>query len=118
MGRPKLNNYQFYTFVNVNNEIDINFVGSTANIASRWEYYKRNVNNPTTSKYNSRIMTTIREYGGINEFKMVLLGSKDNISLNDSYIIEEKYRQQIKIELHRRNSLMCEEIDKYLNIFK
>jgi len=63
-------------------------------------------------------MTTIREYGGINEFKMVLLGSKDNISLNDSYIIEEKYRQQIKIELHRRNSLMCEEIDKYLNIFK
>ena len=99
MGRPKLNNYTFYKFVNINSEVQMYFVGFTANLKARIDYYKRNINNPTNAVYNNKLNSTIRKYGGINEFQIIELGTSTQITLPESRIIEDKYRTDLKIEL-------------------
>ena len=99
MGRPTTNNYTFYKFVNVNNSVQMYYVGSTANMKSKCYYYRQNIHNPTNSTYNSKLFTTIREYGGIKEFVIVELGKAYNITLPQSRLIEDEYRNKLKIEI-------------------
>ena len=89
MGRPKLNDYTFYKFVNINSEVKMYFVGSTANLKARIDYYKRNNN----------LNSTIRKYGGMKEFQVLPLGTSTQITLPESRIIEDKYRTALKLEL-------------------
>jgi len=102
MGRPRTNDYIFYKFVNINSDIEMYFVGSTANIKAKCDYYKRNIHNPTNSTYNSKLLTTIREHCGISEFVMVELGKAYNITLPQSRILEDEYRTKLKIEIDTR----------------
>ena len=90
MGRPKLNDYTFYKFVNINSDVKMYFVGSTANLKARIDYYKRNINN---------LNSTIRKYGGLKEFQVIPLGTSKQITLPESRIIEDKYRTALKLEL-------------------
>lgn len=113
MGRPKLNDYTFYKFVNINSEVKMYFVGSTANLKARIDYYKRNVNNPTNSVYNNNLNTTIRFYGGMNEFQVIPLGTSKQITLPESRIIEDTYRTKLKDQLdnHTSNSTYNQSIN-------
>ena len=99
MGRPKLNDYTFYKFVNINSEVKMYFVGSTANLKARIDYYKRNINNPTNAIYNNNLNSTIRKYGGMKEFQVLPLGTSTQITLPESRIMEDKYRTALKLEL-------------------
>ena len=99
MGRPKLNDYTFYKFVNINSDVKMYFVGSTANLKARIDYYKRNINNPTNAIYNNNLNSTIRKYGGLKEFQVIPLGTSTQITLPESRIIEDKYRTALKLEL-------------------
>tara|TARA_R110000737_G_scaffold179724_3_gene203792 strand:+ start:23 stop:409 length:387 start_codon:yes stop_codon:yes gene_type:complete len=112
MPRPKLNDYIFYKFVNINGDVNMYFVGSTANLKSRSSYYRRNINNPTNSTYNSKLFTTIREHGGLDEFKLLQIGSAEQITLQQSYTLEDAYRNKLKFEIdsndlaqHRTNQI-------------
>jgi len=104
MPRPAINDYIFYKIVNINGDCELCYIGSTADFKSRRFNHKTVCNNVNDRSYNSKIYTTIREYGGWDEFKMVEVGRRDQITLAQAHIIEEHYRVELNANL---NSQRC-----------
>jgi len=96
MPRPAINDYTFYKIVNVNGDCEMVYVGSSCNMKHRRNTHKSNCNNPKSKNYNLKVYKTIREHGGWDEFKIVELGSAEQITLTESLVIEETYRIELK----------------------
>jgi len=96
MPKNKINDYTFYKIVNVNADVNLSYVGSTVNMKERSRCHKSVCNNPNSPKHNSKLYKTIREHGGWGEFKMIPIGTAEQLTLTESQIIEEKYRVELK----------------------
>tara|TARA_R110002096_G_scaffold86430_1_gene198866 strand:- start:8 stop:586 length:579 start_codon:yes stop_codon:yes gene_type:complete len=116
MPRPAINDYTFYKIVNINGDIDLCYVGSTANFKQRQIGHKYDCNNVNGVKYNRNVYKTIRKHGGWEEFKMVEVGYAEQLTSSQARVIEERYRVELKAEL---NSIKCfntpEEKKEYLD---
>tara|TARA_R110001632_G_scaffold28157_2_gene75218 strand:+ start:36 stop:740 length:705 start_codon:yes stop_codon:yes gene_type:complete len=104
MPRPGINDYTFYKIVNINGDVEMCYVGSTANFKQRKINHRYNTSYKKGVKYNSKLYTTIREHGGWEEFKMVEVGYAEQVSFTQARVIEERYRVELKAEL---NTLKC-----------
>ncbi len=71
-------NYVFYKICS--DDCDETYVGSTANFKSRKTEHKRSCNNENRKSYNFKIYQAIRANGGWDNFKMIQIGTKDNIT--------------------------------------
>jgi len=109
MPRPGINDYTFYKIVNINGDIDLCYVGSTANFKQRKQRHRHNCNNENSGGYNRKLYKTIREHGGWEEFKLVEVGYTEQLTSTQAHIIEEGYRITLKAEL---NMIKCFRTDE------
>jgi len=112
MPKNKINDYTFYKIVNVNGDVNLSYVGSTVNMIQRTRNHKSNCNNPNSAKYNLKVYKTIREHGGWDEFKMIPIGTAEQLTLTEAHIIEETYRVELCAELNSHKCFRTSEEDK------
>ena len=104
MPRPAINDYTFYKIVNVNGDCELCYVGSSCDMKQRRRSHKFNCNNPNSNRHNLKVYKTIREHGGWNEFKIVELGTAEQLKVAEALVIEETYRIELKANM---NSHRC-----------
>ncbi len=96
--------YLFYKITCKDDEIDVCYVGSTSNWKQRNISHKSSCYNPNVKDYNSKKYQTIRENGGWDNFKMVEIGFRENLTLREAHKIEEEYRVEHRAKL---NGVKC-----------
>jgi hypothetical protein len=97
----------YYIYKIVCNDVSITdfYVGSTSNIRNRKCDHKSNCNNENSKKYNIKIYQTIRENGGWDNWRMVVLEEmEEGTTLLQSRMREEHYRLELQAKL---NSICC-----------
>jgi hypothetical protein len=98
-------NYTFYKFIHISKDLsELCYVGSTANMVSRRANHKSNCNNANSKLHNTLLYRTMRENGGFNNFKMIILGTAEQVTKREAQAIEEEYRIKEKANL---NSFRC-----------
>ena len=103
-------NYIFYKIFK--EDIEEIYVGSTCNFNSRKKSHKHDCNAEKCKKYNLKIYQTIRANGGWEKFKMIQIGTKDNITKREAEQIEEEYRLELKGNLNMRRAFLTPEVSK------
>ena len=102
--RKLINDYTFYKIVNINRDIELCYVGSTVNMKERVRTHRNVCNNKNNKRFNNKLYTTIREHGGWCEFKMIEIGTAEQLTLTQARIIEEEFRVKLNAKL---NSHKC-----------
>ncbi len=109
MPRKEINDYTFYKIVCLDNSVELCYVGSTSNWKARNHKHKSNCNNENNKLYNSNIYKTIRENGGWENFKMIQIGTREQLIKREAEQIEEDYRQELKANMNMRRCYRTEE---------
>ena len=104
MPKKLINDYIFYKIVCISGDIDLCYVGSTANWKERQRTHKSDCNNENNKSYNNKKYEIIRANGGWENFKMVQLGTREQLTKREAEQIEEEYRQELKANM---NSRLC-----------
>ena len=82
-------NYIFYKIFT--EDCDETYVGSTANFKSRKMSHKSCCYNENDKNHNLKIYQTIRANGGWNQWKMIQIGKRDNITKRISLRFKSNY---------------------------
>jgi len=109
MPKKVINDYIFYKIVCLDNSVELCYVGSTADFNKRRNKHKNDCNNENRQNYNNKIYKTIRENGGWSNFKMVQVGTKDQLTKREAELIEEQYRQELKANMNSQRCFITEE---------
>jgi len=109
MPKKVINDYIFYKIVCISDDIDLCYVGSTANWKERQRKHKNTCYNENTKEYNSKKYQIIRENGGWCNFKMVQLGTREQLTKREAEQIEEEYRQELKANMNGKRCYIAEE---------
>jgi len=112
MPKKLINDYIFYKIVCLNDDIILCYVGSTANWKERQRTHKGDCNNENSKKYNYKIYKTIREYGGWSNFKMIQIGTREQLNKREAEQIEEEYRVELKANMNTKRCYITEEQKK------
>jgi hypothetical protein len=107
MTTPK--NYIFYKIYCQDN--DYIYVGSTCNFNNRKRQHKENTN-LDNKKNNLKVYKTIRENGGWENWKMIQIGTREQITKRQAEQIEEEYILQLKAELNDKRAYRSEQVKK------
>jgi hypothetical protein len=103
-------NYIFYKIFK--EDLDETYIGSTSNFYSRKKSHKSSCNNETCKGYNLKIYQTIRANGGWDEFKMIQIGTRENITKREAEQIEEEYRLELKATMNMCRAFLSPEQKK------
>jgi len=109
MPKKTINDYTFYKIVNINGDVELCYVGSTVDMKQRRRAHKSNCHNENISQYKLKLYETIREHGGWDEFKMIVIGTADKLTLKEAHFIEEKYRVELRADLNTRKCFRTDE---------
>ena len=109
MPTKKINNYSFYKIVCLDDSVDLCYVGSTANFNARKREHKSKCNN---ENWLSKLYTTMRENGGWDNFKMIEIGKREQLTKREAEQIEEDYRQELKANMNGKRCFVSPEQDK------
>jgi len=112
MPRKEFNDYTFYKIVCISDDIDLCYIGSTANWKARNHQHKSECNNENSKEYNSKKYQIIRANGGWCNFKMVQLGTREQLNKRQAEQIEEEYRVELKANMNSIRSYLTEEQKK------
>lgn len=115
MPRKEINDYIFYKIVCLDKDLDLCYVGSTANWKARNCEHRLNCNYESSKKYNIKLYQTIRENGGWDNFKMIQIDTREQLNKREAEAIEEEYRQQLRANMNSRRCFITEEQEKELN---
>tara|TARA_Y100000389_G_C17297950_1_gene431435 strand:- start:48 stop:545 length:498 start_codon:yes stop_codon:yes gene_type:complete len=118
MPKKLINDYIFYKIVCITDDIDLCYVGSTANWKERQREHKSRCNNENDKSYNNKKYQIIRANGGWENFKMIQLGTREQLTKREAEQIEEQYRQELKANMNMRKSYTTEqEIKERRNLY-
>ena len=78
-----INDYVFYKLVCLTHDVEL-FVGSTCNWRGRKSKHKCEWNNPACKEYNTKKYQVIRENGGWDNFKMIQIGIREQLTLRQA----------------------------------
>lgn len=109
MPKSKINDYIFYKITCLDDSVDLCYVGSTANWKERQRSHKNDCTNENSTKYNLKVYKTIRANGSWCNFKMIELGTREQLTLRQAQKIEEDYRIQLKANLNERRCYITPE---------
>jgi len=104
MPKKEINDYTFYKIVCLDNSVELCYVGSTADFNKRRNAHKSNCNNENSKKYNFKIYKIIRENGGWCNFKMIQIGTREQLTKREADQVEEEYRQELRANM---NMIRC-----------
>jgi hypothetical protein len=102
--RKEFADYHFYKISCVDDDIELCYVGSTSNWKQRNRSHKSNCDNINSKEYNQKKYQMIRKNGGWDNFKMVEIGFRENLTLREAQKIEEEYRVEHRTTL---NGVKC-----------
>jgi len=92
-----------YKIISIDSNDDFIYVGSTNDFTRRWKSHKHECNNITRKNYNYKLYQRIRDNGGIDNYKMVLVEKyelcKDRL--------ESRQREQYWIDELKPKLNMC-----------
>ena len=88
---------------------DFVYVGSTVAFRQRKSNHKADCNNENCKKYNNKLYTTIRENGGWDNWRMVIIEECGEITLTEARIKEEENRVKLNANL---NSQKCHQTEE------
>jgi len=91
---------------------DFVYVGSTKAFRQRKNQHKTDCNNENSSKFNRKLYTTIRENGGWDNSRMVILEDCGEISFTKARIKEEEWRVKLQANLNSQKCHQTEEEQK------
>jgi len=115
MPKKVINDYVFYKIICLDNSIELCYVGSTADFIKRRYSHKNGCYNENHKNFNNKLYTSIRENGGWDNFKMIQIETRQQLTKREAEQIEEEFRKELKAEL---NSIKCytskEERKEYL----
>ena len=100
-------NYVFYKICS--DDCDETYVGSTCNFKSRKMQHKSRCYD---EKYNYKIYQAIRANGGWDNFKMIQIGTRDNITKREAEQVEEEYRLDLKATMNTQRAYRSPEVNK------
>ena len=103
-------NYIFYKIFT--EDCDDIYVGSTADFKSRKNDHKKRCYNENSRNYNLKIYQTIRANGGWDNFRMIQIGTRDNITKREAEQIEEEYRLNLKATMNGKRAFLSPEVHK------
>ena len=104
-----IKNYIFYKICCEDN--DYVYVGSTCNFNNRRRQHKENTN-LDNEKNKQKVYKTIRENGGWENWKMIQIGTREQITKREAEQIEEEYRLELKAELNDKRAYLTEQVKK------
>ena len=110
--RKLINDYTFYKIVNINGDIELCYVGSTVNFNERVRAHRQTCNNKNDKNFNNKLYTTIREHGGWCEFKMIEIGTAEQLTKRQAEKIEEEYRVKLNAKLNSHKCFCTQEEKK------
>jgi len=116
MPKKVINDYIFYKIVCLDNIVELCYVGSTANWKERQRNHRSDCNNENSKSYNSKKYQIIRANGGWSNFKMVQLGTREQLNRRQAEQIEEEYRQELKANMNSQRCFTTEEQKREENI--
>jgi len=96
----------YYIYKLVCNDVSVTevYVGSTSNIRNRKYQHKSYSNNPNHKHYTSKICQTIRENGGFENWRMIVLEEmEEGTTLLQSRMREEYWRLELQANLNMRS---------------
>jgi len=109
MPKKVINDYIFYKIVCLDNSVELCYVGSTADFNKRKSAHKQNTNNENSSRYNTKIYKIIRANGGWSNFKMVQMGTREQLTIREAEKIEEEYRTELNANMNGKRCYITEE---------
>ena len=109
MPKKVINDYVFYKIVCLDNSVELCYVGSTADFNKRRSTHKSDCYNQDKANYNSKIYKTIRENGGWDNFKMIEIGKKEQLTKRQAEQVEEEYRVELKANMNSQRCYTTEE---------
>tara|TARA_R110000803_G_scaffold60768_1_gene120210 strand:- start:302 stop:889 length:588 start_codon:yes stop_codon:yes gene_type:complete len=109
MPRKTIDDYTFYKIVDVNGDLDLCYVGSSVNMKKRKDKHKTACKSPNHPQHHLKVYKTIRENGGWDEFRVVEIGFREQLTLTQAHIVEDEYRVLLKAELNSRRCHRTEE---------
>ena len=111
MPRKEINNYIFYKIV-CDDCPEYIYIGSTCNFTKRKSSHKSKCNNPNDRHYNTKIYMHIRENGGWDNWRMMVIDEAKQLSLRESQAHEEKLRLTYEGNLNTNRAFVTEEQNK------
>jgi len=105
MPRLQINDYVIYKIICNDEDITDCYVGSTANFNKRKLKHKLNCN---SDKYNYKLHEMIRENGGWDNWSMLPIAEHKQITLTQSRIIEEQYREQLSAKMNSQRAYVSD----------
>ena len=109
MTTPK--NYIFYKICCEDN--DYVYVGSTCNFNNRRRHHRQRCNNENDKEYHLKVYKTIRENGGWENWKMIQIGTREQITKREAEQIEEEYRLELKADLNDKRAYLDKQSKEY-----
>jgi len=104
---------QYYIYKIVSDDCpEFIYVGSTKSLKDRKYHHKSNCNNSNRRIYNSKLYKTIRDHGGWDNFRMVLVEECGDISRNQATIREEHHRLQLNASMNSKKAFSSEDDKK------
>ena len=92
-------NSVIYKIEHINNP-ELIYVGSTTNFIRRRADHKKNCNKETNKKYNIKLYQMMRQNGGFNEFKIMIIKNYPCNNKIELVIEEEKHRKEFQTTLN------------------
>jgi hypothetical protein len=109
MPKKLINNYIFYKFTCLNDDIKSCYVGSTANFKDRRIKHKSACNNENDKAYNYNIYKMIRENGGWDNWSMIVIEEIQDLTLTQARMKEEEHRIKLKADMNSCLAYLSEE---------
>jgi hypothetical protein len=109
MPKKLINNYVFYKFTCLNDNIKNCYIGSTANLKNRKIKHKSACNNENDKAYNYNVYKMIRENGGWNNWSMVVIEEIQDLTLTQARMKEEEHRIKLKADMNSCSAYLSDE---------
>jgi len=104
-----INDYIFYKIVCLDNTLNLCYVGSTIDFKQRQRKHKSGCNNQNDQDYNNKIYQIIRQNGGWENFKMIEIRTKEQLTKLEAEKIEEEYRIGLSANMNAKRCYITEE---------
>ena len=111
----ELKDYDFYKLVCKTDE-NIYYIGSTSNMNRRFRTHKASTNNPNNINHNSKTYSIIRDNGGWDNFKFIIVHNVKNLTKREAHQTEQEFINLFKPNMNTYNSYVSKEQRKQNNV--
>jgi len=88
--------------------LELLYIGSTTNFNKRKQYHKENCNTITNKKYNFLVYKMIRDNGGWDQFKMIIIKEYPCETKTELLIEEDRLMMELKSNMNNNRAYLTD----------